>query len=196
MPGNSPQQAFKNFLEPLKRTLKCLGQDAKWVHGDEIRLGGYVALALANPIVVRSSLYAGGLSLDSQIAVDIIHDPGPSGEYRCTTRSYLHSIRSGGEQLLAFHWHPQSNSPEIGPHLHFGKSVMPQDGTIHIPCSRTTLESVVRMMLVNLGATTKVPKDGPNGWLEVLNKVEGKHTEYRTWESYQEGRIRWSPVES
>jgi len=194
LPGRSAQEALKKFIDPLKETVSCLGQQAKWVYGSKIALGQRVTTSLASPVTVKSSLYDRGLTLTSTIAVKIIEDGRPNmGPYRCSTQEYIHTISTGNERLLAFHWHPENLSPELGPHLHLGKKRFPQLKTIHIPTSRTTLEYVIRMMLDELGADPTPTKPSlTDDRRQKLDQVEARHTEHRSWSSYDEGRRRSS----
>lgn len=137
-------------------------------------------VTLNDPVQISSSLYEDGLSLEPAIEVRVIYEDS-TGEYRCTTTRYLHTISTGKKRILAFHWHPLADSPEKGPHLHPGKAFIQQEGTLHLPTSRTTLEFVVGLMLDHFGGL------GRPGWESVLGNNRELHEKHRSWDSYSDG---------
>lgn len=151
--------------------MSCLANDVLIVSPGGRRVPREVhSLTLANgPIPIRDDL-----NLDLGLLYDIIktNEPG-KGPYKVRTRAYDYAIRDGTTRaLVSYHWHPMGESRYKAPHFH----VPPQWEGIHFPCERTSLESVVRLCIQELGAS-------PNrdDWDNVLTLNEASFKLWRSW---------------
>ncbi|HZU77721.1 MAG TPA: hypothetical protein VFA70_13215 [Dehalococcoidia bacterium] len=85
-------------------------------------------------------------------------------EYR-----FLDTGRSQGQELLAFHWHPDVQSRgniARRPHVHLGAALgVAPDRPRHIPTGFLQLEDIVQFAIEELGATPAL-----RGWRAVLER--------------------------
>jgi hypothetical protein len=184
MPGRTPNEAYRAFVEPLARALACVATAkiqpsvggthvfhrdhnlylTRQGDSDYVRLRGEPALDFRARMVYR-----------------LIEDPRAGfGPIRVTTRAYDYSLRlATGESVVDYHWHPDGVSHEARPHLHLGSAQLQPHGVIgrkhHLPTGRVTFESVIRTA-VELGATP-LHED----WQQRLEDTETPHIRYRSW---------------
>lgn len=187
MPGKKPYDAFLAFVSPLANALSCL-VNAKLTPSS----GG------KNDVDVDHQLYISGANEDGYVRLGatpgmkrielrarmgyrIIRDERPAyGPFRVTTLWYDYSIRRvSGEAIIDHHWHPDSKSHEIRPHIHFGNSELSSTGVIqsshHILSGRITFETAIRTA-AQFGAYP-IRDD----WEKRLDVGEAPHIRHRTW---------------
>lgn len=182
MPGDSPGEAVRNFLAPIKDAIAVLG-DGVLVHSAHPQIGERQAVVLCHDgrgIRVESSVYGTlRLSVGLNYEVVLCEDGDPRGPYRCSTRSYIHAIYDGDDKLLlGFHWHPDSTSPDRQPHMHVGSTRIQQSGELHIPTPRVSVEEVVTLAIDSLGARPTVDEET---WRGLLDASRATHEKYREW---------------
>ena len=99
-----------------------------------------------------------------------------NGLWTVSTRSYLYHVFAADTEIVAFHWHPGVTAFD-GPHAHFRHLNHPFPmGKAHIPTGRTSLESVVRLLVDELGVAPARPD-----WKAVLARTERHFTDARSW---------------
>jgi len=70
---------------------------------------------------------------------------------------YFYHVFASDTEIIAFHWHPGVTAFN-GPHAHFRHLNHPFPmGKVHIPTGRTSLESVVRLLVEELGVAPPAP---------------------------------------
>jgi len=171
LPGRNARDALQRFLTPLQQDISCISNDVLIVSPGGRRSGAVRSLTLANgPILLNDD----GLYLDVGMQYDIIRTDEPEkGPYKCRTRAYDYALRDDeGNVALAYHWHPLGNSTYHDPHFHFP----PQWPGIHFPCQRTSLESVIRLCIQELGV-----EPDRDDWSDVLALNEGVFQLWRSW---------------
>src|SRR3974390_2806145 len=103
-------------MEPLQRALACIS-------GDVLRPSGYEPAAAAHILTTtRKPSRIGGTDLYFDVAqwFYIIEDR-ENGPWRVTTAGYKYTLETeDGEEILGYHWHPESLSSHKEPHLHLG----------------------------------------------------------------------------
>lgn len=176
MPGRTPQDAIRAYIDPLQDAVSCLPGSGKiilgaskvkkpddegaWIlNGEERglhipRLGRFQARQHFRLINADTARF--GLSV---------------GKFRITTLSYLYSLQlDSGDHEIRWHWHPNGPSEEQRPHMHvsFGSSA-------HLPCARHTFEDVVESC-IELGGEAAC-----EDWRGRLDKSRNLHTENRSW---------------
>ncbi len=164
MAGRNPREAFAAFIEPLQQNVSCLANDVLIVSSGGRHLAQKVhALTLANgPIRVTDQLT---LTLDLMYEIIRTDEPG-KGPYKVSTKAYDYAFRSqDGRVVTSYHWHPLGRSNFTDPHFH----VPSQWPGMHLPSERTSIESVIRFCIRELGSE-------PNGpdWEQVLALNEGR----------------------
>jgi hypothetical protein len=179
VPGRTPADAVKAFLEPIQLALSCIA------HGKiTVTPGGYGSTEREHVWAVNrvngAVLPGCGLRLRGSMRYQIV--PTAEGEdlpFRCTTRGYIYAIEhvGSGQEIAAWHWHP--NSAYTAPHLHVGSSQLESDATLtgraHLGSGRTSFEAVVRSA-VELGA-----KPIREDWEHQLDLTRGVFEIYRSW---------------
>jgi hypothetical protein len=135
------------------------------------RPGELEAITLSEDSVRLSSAKLGQIHLTLGHNFRVIEDS--TAGYRVTTAGYVYGILDpDGQELLGWHWHPDSRVQR--PHLHIHSE--PLTHKIHIPTGRVTIESVLRMLAEELAV---IPKRAD--WADVLQASELPHLEHRTW---------------
>jgi hypothetical protein len=139
----------------------------------------------AEPMWIQAGA-AGTYGLIASMKYRIMEDE-QNGPYRCSTLSYIYDIvrecptDPAGEELLAFHWHPDNPQTTDEPHLHLrgGLGRLSSGFTkLHIPTGRVTLEDMMIFLVSELGAE---PRAGTEQALEVLHDVRRSHVLHRSW---------------
>jgi hypothetical protein len=80
--------------------------------------------------------------------------------------------RSDGPELLSWHWHPQTGLQP--PHMHVARGPVPRRA--HLPTARMSIESVIRLLLGDLGVNARRAD-----WSGVLKASEDAFLKYRRW---------------
>jgi hypothetical protein len=177
MPGNSPREAFDNFVAPLKRAVSCLGA-AKIVASPGGRdqpgivhswsLNGQTGLACK-----------GGFHLEAQMHYKIVRDEAPGrGPWRISTRAYRYRVARIGTDVFRIHWHPWGQSPYRDPHIHLNFAVPGRAPTTldeHFPTGRLTFEDAIEWAV---GIGVPVARDD---WQDVLADARAVHLAHRSW---------------
>lgn len=98
--------------------------------------------------------------------------------YEVQTTRYRYEVQDRlGREIVAYHWHPVSQSPVTYPHLHLSGRLPPLDvgprddpialGKIHLPTGGlVTLTDVVRLLITEFGVAPRRPD-----WAAVLEAV-------------------------
>ncbi|MEO7837042.1 MAG: hypothetical protein ABIS21_05320 [Acidimicrobiales bacterium] len=174
MPGRNPSAALQAFIKPLQQNVSCLSPSNVLI----VSPGGRnttnqihsLTIAGSGPIRLRDC----PLFLAVGLRYDIIKTADPSkGPFKVRTRAYDYALRDeDGKTLASYHWHPLGQSTYTAPHLHHP----PMFPRIHWPCQRTSLEEMVRLCIVEFGATP-----ARDDWEEVLLVNESTFRLYRSW---------------
>jgi hypothetical protein len=195
MPGRKPAEAVQTFLEPLQLALSCVA------HGKvTTRKGGYsppvdaqqqwslndgdAATLKANRDFTGVKL-PGTLEFYAHMWWRVIRDERPGfGPYRVTTIGYDYSLVCGEEgqtEVWAMHWHPDSASEEVRPHVHLGDMLLTPQSPIcrssHLLTGRMTFENAIRW-LIEFGV-----QPIHENWEQRLREAEGPHLANRSWSS-------------
>jgi hypothetical protein len=176
MPGRTPAEAFRAFIEPINGALSCLGpakavtsaggrtesnKDHAW------RLNGERGHAVA------------GWHFSADMQYRIILDDREPGQWKISTLAYRYKLALvPGHDVFRLHWHPAGSSPITYPHLH--ASLSPQErlaGSLgaHLETDRMSLERALRWAF-ELGMPA-----ARDDWAERLRDTEQLHLEYRSW---------------
>lgn len=178
LPGRTPAEAVKAFLQPLQDALACVA-NAKI----SVSPGGYGAGREHSWTPNRGDGVAldGGFHLDARMKYRIVEQAHASAaeRWRVTTLAYTYRLLDQAGELWVIHWHPDGPSPDRAPHLHLGTSLLAPSGIVtrksHIPTGRITFERVIRFA-IECGAE---PKHAD--WDQRLLLAEGPHLLYRSW---------------
>jgi hypothetical protein len=189
MPGNTAYEAYGAFVTPLASAISTVARTKiTCSEGGKQKLGAVHTLYLGpveGYIQLKSeALKNTGLDLEfrGRMRYEIINcEPPEEHRYRVTTRWYAYSVRtSDGAAVFDYHWHPDGQSDESDPHVHWGHSQLNPEGVLaksqHWPSGRVTLESIIRRLIKELEV-----KPLCADWAEKLDEAEGPHLAHRTW---------------
>jgi hypothetical protein len=125
------------------------------------------------------------------LALSVRHDyriARGEGLYRwkVETVGYYYELQTeSNAEILSYHWHPESRSPLIFPHMHIGEG---SGATVrglfepHFPTPRMSLEEFLWMLIEDFGVQSRQRK-----WKKLLNQNRTRYEKYRTW--------RYTPTE-
>ncbi|MBP2422060.1 hypothetical protein [Microbacterium imperiale] len=170
MPGRTPAEAHRAFVEPLEAAVACLGLakitfsngGAYNVHKDHAWNLGRLGAGMVFP---------GGYCFRAAMKYRFVpHETG----WRVTTLEYIYSLSVADEVLWAMHWHPVGDSHETRPHLHMA---IPGAGgaRAHRPVPRMTFEEAVEWVIESGIDPAR------DDWMDVLTKSKQLHVLHRTW---------------
>lgn len=192
MAGRNPNDAFRQFIEPLRDALSCVTQARLTTSRQRVYAVNTtytVALNDMNPVRLPST--AGTepvyMSVGQQVRIIQTDDPAdPRGPYTIRTVEYFYDLRSDEDtELLMFHWTPEAEGDGIitFPHLHVGSALIsrqaplrPRDfHKIHIPTGRLSVEAIIRLAINEFG--TRPLKAN---WAAELARTEAAFLNWRT----------------
>jgi hypothetical protein len=135
-------------------------------------------LGAGEPAMVTSSVY-GSLALTVNLIFVVLEEDGPRGPFRCSSRSYVMGLKEpDGAEVISYHWHPESVSPETGPHFHIGERRVRQVVRLHVPTPRVSVEEFVRTAIQSFGVEPTVDEDV---WRPLLDESQHVHETWRSW---------------
>ena len=175
MPGRNADEAFRSFLGPLERSLRCLTLTERFV----ARRPG-IRTVVTFPSGVPIGLSNGHVKSDFYFVMSLETVPHDDRQFRMSTRHYIYEVHEvspemGRQQIVRWHWHPESRSRVKTPHLHLPAGA-PYSQSVHVPTGRITFEDVVRFLIEELGV-----RPAHDDWSDVLNEQRDLHVAHRTW---------------
>lgn len=82
----------------------------------------------------------------------VVSDGGKNGPWRVERTAYFYQLyASRSEELLGFHWHPETPGPTQFPHLHAASDTAPLSHKTHVPTGFVSLGAVVRLLITEFG---------------------------------------------
>jgi hypothetical protein len=103
---------------------------------------------------------------------------GERGPWRVSTAAYYYALHdSKRRELLAFHWHPDSEGRK-DPHLHIydAANIIRLLAKVHLPTGRIALEDFLRFLIQEL----KV-KPIRADWEQVFRGTQAAYEQFRSW---------------
>lgn len=185
MPGHSPHEAEKNYLDPLQRAVSCLKGTAKIIHTKKTyHLHDQGSWMLNGPTGMELPKFG---TFYAQQRYELVEcDPErfdySLGRFRVSTRMYTYKLVANEGWEIRWHWHPGGNSPEERPHIHPSMNLK-----AHLPTARQTLEEVVEGVIV-LGAQARF-----DDWKDRLAVSDAIHKLHRTWVNDPAEQARTEP---
>lgn len=100
--------------------------------------------------------------------------------WHVSTFAYRYHLLDGaGQELVAWHWHPETGTGH--PHVHVAAE--PIGRRAHLPTGRVSIESVLRLLLTDLGVPPA--QDHAGDFLQVLQAAEEPFIQHRRWHSWR-----------
>jgi hypothetical protein len=176
MPGRTPADALRAYIDPLQRAVSCLAGVAKIVMSERVSaIGDQGAWILNSPDGMRLDGFGTLFAQQQFELVPNTADVDPDYErrpYRASTREYIYKLLTDDGHEMRWHWHPVGSSHERRPHIHPSFNLR-----AHLPGPRYTLEEVIEAC-IELGA-----RPACDDWRERLADSGGRHKKHRTWTS-------------
>ena len=98
--------------------------------------------------------------------------PGERWHVSTVAYDYRISRAEDSSELMSWHWHPTTGVSF--PHVHIAADDLSRH--VHVPTGRVSIEAVLRMLLGELGVSSKRAK-----WEQVLAASEAPFLKYRRW---------------
>jgi hypothetical protein len=141
--------------------------------------GGPEALTLSREPLRLQSATLGSVQLRFRQQFRVIRDGRSS--FHVSTAAYFYRLDdAAGHELAAWHWHPGSRVAY--PHAHVACDTL--TSAAHLPTGRVSIESVLRLLLNDLGVRAK-----RNDFADVLNEAERPFIQHRRWHALGPGDV-------
>lgn len=135
------------------------------------RAGDQLALTLSQEPLRLRSASLGTVQLILRQQFRIVRDERSS--FHVSTEAYFYRLNdANGRELAAWHWHPGQRVAY--PHAHVDCNML--TSAAHLPTSRVSIESVLRLLLDDLGVTPKRAD-----YAAVLDEAERPFIQQRRW---------------
>jgi hypothetical protein len=182
MPGRTPGEARKAFLEPLQRALSCI-TDAKLFVSRGKQPGEVEALALSEDPLRLTSARIGPVQFVLGHQFRVVQDGRKS--WHVSTAAYrYHLLDDSGRELIAWHWHPESlGDTRLRGHPHVHVQAGPIERRIHVPTGRVSVESVLRLLLIDLAVAARPAHVAD--FAKVLDDCETPFIQHRRWHAWR-----------
>jgi hypothetical protein len=172
MAGRTPREAVHGFLTPLQQAMSCVTDVILLVSG------GYYPSQ--SPHALTLSENPAPLGRNRRIALNLIQqyrviptDNQERGAWKVQTVGYFYTLLEPTpphDEIVAYHWHPESRSAVRYPHFHIssGSSVRRADiRKAHFPTGRIAIEQVLRLVITEFDVQPL-----RNDWESVLNQMQ------------------------
>jgi hypothetical protein len=178
VPGRTPAEAFRDFIEPIKDVVSCLG--AAQVTPSA---GGRTEPDIIHAWTINGAtglVFPGGWHFEAQMHYEI--SESFTGVWRVHTRAYRYRLAQAGQDLFRIHWHPDRVSRYHLPHVHL--SLSGTEGSVvtsmkeHLPTGRLTFEDAVEWA-VEVGV-----RPAREDWRDVVAATRDLHVKHRTWSTH------------
>jgi hypothetical protein len=190
--GDDPHEAVARFKAILQRAISCVTKGVLTLsHGgywpaDHVHL---ITLNEGEPVLLRVvSPAPSRLFLTVTMHYRIMPAEGQRGPWKVSTAAYFYALEDGdGREIVAYHWHPEGNSPVVTPHLHLGAGAQvgrPEfdDRDMHLPTDRVSIEQVIRLAIEGFKVRPR-----RQDWRDILDKGQADFEQWQTWpRSYSE----------
>lgn len=178
MPGDTPKEAVEQFLQPLRRVLACVTSGFLNVRGgyypSETPHTAFIGQGLPVPLAGL-----GRLKLRFAHQYRVVETPGERGPWKVRTAGYYYSLDDADDhEIIAYHWHPEGESPVTFPHLHIGAGAGCQRSEMqwaHCPTGRIAVEEFLRFAIECFQVEAE-PR-----WETVFAEAQRDFERWRSW---------------
>lgn len=194
MAGRTPRLALAAFTEVIQSSLDCI-TDAVL----EYRSHGNEDYPNAQPHTITISegsrtplLCDSGIFLTFRMQYRIIElEDDEKGPWKAQTVAYYYSLEDAdGDEIIAYHWHPDTTPAIAHPHLHLkrgcikresgsdqGESQLrPEFAHAHLPTGRVALEDIILSLIRDFGVHPM-----RNDWHTILENNRSRFRAVRSW---------------
>jgi hypothetical protein len=178
--GRTQREAVRNFADSMQKSASCVTKSVLRLPKnpyDESREMHTLTFP-DDPITLRGDEDKFALSVRHQYR--IVRGEGLYGRWKVRTVGYYYELQDeGNTEILSYHWHPESRSPLIFPHMHIGwGSGAKVEGLFkpHYPTPRTPLEDFLWMLIEDFGV-----RHEHADWKKILKRGRATYEQDRTW---------------
>jgi hypothetical protein len=111
----------------------------------------------------------------------IVRGEGLWGRWKVRTVGYYYELQDDcNDEVISFHWHPESRSPLTFPHMHIGVGsgvTVPGLRKPHYETPRMALETFLLMLFKDFGVQHK-----RDDYKNVLSRGQAQYEQERTWQ--------------
>jgi hypothetical protein len=177
--GRDPNEAFRNYVGPLRDALHCVtearfGLDTR--HASTLNKRYAVVLAGFNPVPLRSDLKL-KLRVGNAVRLVEVSPRVVERRFQVETGEYFCELSVEDHEILTSHWTPEAAGAKsvAFPHIHIGSSLVadqrvirPKDfHKVHIPTGPVSVAAVLRLAITEFGVQPL-----RRNWSEILERIE------------------------
>lgn len=141
------------------------------------RVGDSAALTITQEPLRLRSPSLGSLELILRQRFRVVRDA--PARFHVSTESYFYRLNDAdGHELAAWHWHPEQRVTY--PHAHVACDTLIR--AAHLPTGRVSIESVLRLLLDDLGVPAK-----RGDYAKVTDEAERPFIRHRRWHALGPG---------
>ncbi len=169
----------------MQRVLSCV-TDARLLVSRGKQPGDVEALALSEDPLRLTSARIGPVQFALGHQFRLVQD-GRKSWHVSTTAYRYHLLDESGGELIGWHWHPDSLGDlrlRGHPHLHVPAGSI--DRRVHVPTGRVSIESVLRLLLIDLGIPARPAHVAD--FARVLEECEAPFIQHRRWHAWWRGQ--------
>lgn len=180
MGGRTQREAVKNFADSMQKSASCVTKSvlrlSKNPYDESKKL--HTLTFPDDPVTLRG--IEGDFALSVRHEYRIVRGEGLYGRWKVRTVGYYYELQTeSNKEILSHHWHPESRSPLIFPHMHIGwgsGSTVKGLFEPHYPTPRTSLEDFLWMLIENFGVRWE-----QENWKTILSRGRTRYEQDRTW---------------
>lgn len=165
MSGRTANEAFENYIHPLRDALTCVTQHrlTPQVH-QRLRADKELAVALnSTRSVPLQGQYDLTIRVAQRVRIESVRNDLPARQrYSVAVGAYVYGFAtSNGQEVLSFHWVSESPDPVAirFPHAHIGAAITAGQTVLrpsdlhhaHIPTGHISLPAVIRLAISEFG---------------------------------------------
>jgi hypothetical protein len=178
--GRTPEEAVRNFLEPLAAVAACV-TDQGFVSRRPRAGEPWRTAHFQDHFAILDRRNGQALRLELRHRYAVSEAQGERGSWTVSTAEYIYEVADESDEVIAaWHWHPtsgQAGDEAHWPHLHaYGTRDTLTLHKLHLPTGRVSIEAIVRFLIEDLDV---VP--GREDWRAVLDRHEDVFRQTRTW---------------
>jgi hypothetical protein len=176
---------FRKAYEAVHAFQESIQLALSRVTDDQVSVGGGYHAAAEPHLLVLNDGQPALLLAETALSLIVLHyyrvvkEGSGSRPWRVMSTAYYYGLEDGdGQEVLAYHWHPEARSALTIPHLHLGAGaghLRRELYRAHLPTGRIALEDFLRLAIRDFGVQPL-----HTDWQEVLEKAARMYEEMRT----------------
>lgn len=178
MVGRTPREALHAFIGPLQQSLSCITDEV-------LQYRSYGNKDYPNeaphPITVNGGdrvrlRQERGIFLTFIMLYQILKGPDNRSPWEARTMAYYYALEDHSQQeIVAYHWHPDTPGSGCYPHMHLGPGAGISREELfhaHLPTGRIPVQGAIRLAIVDF-KVHPLRED----WNEILSANESRFTD-------------------